>query len=79
MAILISNEILDALYHELKNANESVQIISAYCKAETIEQLNNMIRENVKDRRLMVRFRMDDVIKGSTDFEAIEYCMRKNW
>lgn len=79
MAILISNEILNALYHELKNANESVQIISAYCKAETIEQLNNMIRKNVKDRRLMVRFRMDDVIKGSTDFEAIEYCMRKNW
>ena len=79
MAILVSNEILEALYHELKSACESVQIISAYCKLKTIEQLDAMIRKSVRDKRLMVRFRMDDVVKGSTDLAAIEYCMKQNW
>ena len=79
MAILLSSEILDTLHHELQSADESVQIISAYCKEKTIERLDNMIPQTVDNRKLMVRFRMEDVVKGSTDFGAVEYCLSNGW
>lgn len=50
MAILISDEIRDALERELKYAKNSVQIISAFCKERTIERLNSLIPEGVSDR-----------------------------
>ena len=79
MAILVSNEIMEALHRELKNADQSVQIISAFCKEKTIEQLNDLISSSVTDKKLMVRFRMDDILKGSTDIGAIEYCLANGW
>ena len=79
MAILLSSEILDTLHQELQNADKSVQIISAYCKEKTIVQLNKMIPSTVDDRRLMVRFRLDDILKGSSDFTAAEYCLKNGW
>lgn len=79
MSILVSNEILDTLHHELQNADESVQIITAYCKENAIKNLNGMIAPSVRDRKLMVRFRLDDVVKGSTDLSAIEYCLSEGW
>lgn len=79
MAILFSNEIINAVIDELKNAENSVQIITAYCKKNTFEKLNSVIPNSVHDRRLLVRFRLDDVLKGSTDFEILEYGVQHGW
>ncbi len=79
MSILLSGEILETLHHELQNADESVQIISAYCKENTIMQLNGMIPSSVSNRKLMVRFRLDDIVKGSSDIAAAEYCLKEGW
>lgn len=79
MAILFSNEIINAVIDELKNAENSVQIITAYCKMNTFEKLNSVIPNSVHDRRLLVRFRLDDVLKGSTDFEILEYGVQHGW
>ena len=63
MAILFSNEIINAVIDELKNAESSVQIITAYCKKNTFEKLDSVISSSVNNRRLLVRFRLDDVLK----------------
>lgn len=79
MSILLSNEIILAVTRELKNATESVQIITAYCKENAIRQLNGHISDYVSEKRIMLRFRLDDIVKGSTDFSVIDFCRSQGW
>ena len=79
MAILLSEEIKNTLESELKNAISSVQIITAYCKESTFKYLNPLINNDVKDKRIMIRFRLDDLIKGSTDFAVVKASMAAGW
>lgn len=79
MSILFSNEILDSVKRELNNAEYSVQIITAYCKESTFNLLDRFIKDTVKRKRLLVRLRMDDVLKGSTDLEIIKSGFEKGW
>ena len=64
MSILFSNEILDSVKRELKSALSSVQLITAYCKESSFMLLNSYINDEIKQKRLLVRFRMDDILKG---------------
>ena len=79
MSILFSNEIMDAVVKELQNASDSVHIITAYCKEKTLMYLDSEICETVLQKKLLVRFRLDDVIKGSTDFEILNYAIKHGW
>lgn len=79
MSLLFSQEIKSAIDQELASAKESVQIISAYCKLKALEGLNAKINKGVSSKKLMVRFRMDDIVKGSTDFGILDFCMKKGW
>lgn len=79
MSILFSNEILDSVKKELTNASESVQIITAYCKESSLIHLNKCISSSVLEKKLLVRFRMDDVVKGSTDFSILDYAISQGW
>lgn len=79
MSLLFSNEILDSVKKELKNATESVQIITAYCKDTTFTYLKNCVSKEVQNKRLLIRFRMDDILNGSTDFSVIEHGREAGW
>ena len=79
MSILFANEILDSVKKELQSATQSVQIITAFCKASSFSYLNSCIPTEVKDKKLLVRFRMDDIIKGSTDFSIVESGLSNGW
>lgn len=79
MSILMSNEIINAVTNELKAATNSVQIITAYCKEKSFNYLNGCISSNVEDKKLLVRFRLDDIIKGSTDFSILESAIAAGW
>ena len=79
MSILFSNEILDSIKKELKNATTSVQIITAYCKESTFTYLDSYINDDVKEKCLLIRFRMDDILKGSTDFSFLVCGMKAGW
>lgn len=79
MAILFSNEIMDAVVKELHRATDSVQIITAYCKEKTLKHLDYEINSEVKDKRLLVRFRLEDLLKGSTDFGILQYGLDRGW
>ena len=79
MAILFSNEILNSVKNELRLASDSVQIITAYCKEASLQYLDECINQNVRNKRLLVRFRMDDILKGSTDFSVVESALKNGW
>jgi len=79
MSILISREILNTIKYELNNAKDSVQIITAYCKENAFLFLNNCIKSDVSDKKLLLRFRMDDIIKGSSDFSILEKSIAAGW
>lgn len=79
MALLFSQEILNAVNEELRVAKDSVQIISAYCKENAIKHLNSIIPGSVSEKKIMVRFRLDDILKGSTDFSIIDFCQQCGW
>lgn len=79
MSILMSNEIINAVTNELKSATSSVQIITAYCKEKSFNYLNGCISSSVEDKRLLVRFRLDDIIKGSTDFSILDFGIKAGW
>ena len=79
MSILFSNEIFESIKEELSNAEKSVQIITAYCKKSTFSLLDSFVNKEVSDKRILIRFRKDDVVKGSTDFEVLEEAIGKDW
>lgn len=79
MSLLVSSEILESIKHELENANDSVRIITAYCKLDSIKKLAFSISERVEDKRIMIRFRLDDLLKKSTDFDVLKYCLDTEW
>lgn len=79
MAIIFSSDFLKAITTELSEASESVQIITAFCKKNSLEYLDRYIMESVVDKKLMLRFRLDDVIRGSTDFSVLDYCIHTGW
>lgn len=79
MSLLFSNEILDSVKKELQNASSSVRIITAYCKSSSFIYLNSYINREVRDKKLLVRFRMDDILKGSTDFGIIDNALDNGW
>ena len=79
MSLLCSDEILKSIYSELQSARNSVRIASAYCKKNALEKLISHISCSVSKRQLLVRFRLQDILQGSTDFEIMEYCMDSGW
>lgn len=79
MSILFSNEIVNSVKKELQSAITSVQIITAYCKENAFMRLNAFISDVVKEKRLLVRFRMEDILKGSTDFSVVESGLKSGW
>ena len=41
--------------------------------------MNGYIADGVAEKKLMVRFRLDDLIKGATDFEVLNYALNNGW
>ena len=79
MSVLIADEILDAIEEELGSAETSVRVITAYCKLEAIRRLSNSVKPCVLDKKLVLRFKMGDIVAGSTDFDVVNYCFENGW
>ncbi len=79
MSLLCSDEILNAIYAELQSAQNSVRIASAYCKKLAFEKFDSHISNSVSTKQLLLRFRLADILHGSTDFEVLEYCAQNKW
>lgn len=79
MAILFSKEFMSALLDELNNTQSEINVISAFCKESVIEFINSHLNQNVKKKNLMVRYRLEDLLKGVTDFSIYKFCKEHNW
>jgi hypothetical protein len=79
MGILMSTEIKQQISNEVKQCRESLQVITAFCKVSGISFLDKGMVNDVARKRIMVRFRMEDIISGASDLEIYNYCKNNNW
>lgn len=77
--ILFSDEIVPTIELELKKTEEELSIISAYVKTDALKVIDSFIRQPIRKKRLLVRFRLGDILNNSTDFDIIRYCLENNW
>lgn len=80
MSILMFDTMKEELKEDLKVVENNVSIISAFCKKDALEFLDKQIGEKQDiSKRLLVRFRLDDILSRVTDLEIYEYCKKNNW
>ena len=80
MSILMYEQLKENLSQDLKNVENDVSIISAYCKKSALELIDEQIgeKENIS-KRIIVRFLLDDILSKATDIEIYDYCKEHNW
>lgn len=79
MPILVSDEILNCIRDELSRSTESILLISAYCKLRLIEYFDSCLANKSIDKKLVVRFRPEDISSGASDLEIYPYCRDNGW
>lgn len=79
MAILVSRKILDRIRDELSTSTESFLLISAYCKLPLVRYFDSCITNTGIEKKLVVRFRPDDIVFGASDLEIYPYCRDNGW
>lgn len=76
--VLISNEVEKTLETILPSCRVDVNVISGFCKVQTLEYVDGLIDPSVK-KRLLVRFLPSDIAAGATDKEIYRYCKLHGW
>lgn len=79
MAILASQKILDRIRDELSLSAESFLLISAYCKLPLVQYFDSCITNTGIEKKLVVRFRAEDIAVGASDLEIYPYCRDNGW
>lgn len=79
MSLLTTSETKNQIAEQVSLATDAVQIVSAYCKISAIEFIEKNIQHQLKEKKLMVRFLLSDIINGSTDLSLYEYCKAHSW
>jgi len=77
--IIHHDRIKAILDQELAKVQDGLQIISAYCTKNALEYVDSKILAPHVNKRLMVRFRLGDVLSGATEFSIYEYCKQHDW
>ena len=77
--IIYHDRIKTILEQEFIKVRDNLQIISAYCTRSALEYVDSIIFSTPINKRLMVRFRLDDILSGATDFSIYEYCKQHGW
>lgn len=79
MSILVSQKILDRIQDELSRSTESFLLISAYCKLPLVKYFDSCIENPGIDKKLVVRFRPEDLRAGASDLDIYPYCRDHGW
>lgn len=79
MSILVSQKILDRIRDELSRSTESFLLISAYCKLSLVKYFDSCISNVGIEKKLIVRFRPDDIVSGASDLDIYPYCRDNGW
>lgn len=76
--IILSEELVEALKTEIKECNLDLNIITGFCKLDTLKLINSLCSDNV-NKKLLVRFLPSDLASGATDKEIYEFCKGTGW
>ena len=79
MSLLTTSETKNKIAEQVSIATDTLQIISAFCKVSAVEFIDENIRNTLKEKKLLVRFLLNDIINGATDFSLYEYCKTHGW
>lgn len=80
MSLLTTEETKEKIIEEVNHARDSLQIISAFCKLDTVKNLiDKNIHYGINSKKLLVRFRLEDILSGASDIELYEYCKQNGW
>lgn len=79
MSLLYTRNIQDELITQLEQVTDSIQIITAYCKLNAISLIERHIPNSIDMKRILVRFRLGDILSGATDIELYDFCKRNGW
>lgn len=79
MSILISQNILNSICQELSNSTESFLLVSAYCKLPLVKYFDDCLKTANIDKKLIVRFRPEDIVSGASDLDIYPYCRDNGW
>lgn len=78
MSLLMYDNLLKEIENNLESGCKSLSIITAFCKLDTLKYIDSLTSKITK-KRIIVRFRLDDLISGATDKEIYNYCKHNNW
>lgn len=78
MSLLVYDDLIKKIENILKSNCESLNIITAFCKLDTLKYIDNFVSKNTI-KKIIVRFRLDDLVSGATDKEIYNYCKKNNW
>lgn len=79
MSLLTTSEAKNKIAEQVQSATTHLHIISAFCKIPAIEFIDSNIQNQIKEKKLLVRFQLSDILKGATDFSLFEYCKSHGW
>lgn len=79
MSILVSQKILNRIHNELSQSTESFLLISAYCKLPLVKYFDECIVNPEIEKKLVVRFRPEDISSRASDLEIYPYCRDHGW
>lgn len=79
MSLLSTHEVKQKIVDEVSHATDNLQIISAFCKLSAIKFIDENISHPIKNKKLMVRFLLSDILQGATDFQLFDYCKANGW
>lgn len=79
MSILVSQKILNKIRDELSRSTESFLLVSAYCKLPLVKYFDSCIENQSIEKKLVVRFKPEDISAGASDLEIYPYCKDNGW
>ncbi len=79
MSLLSTQEAKQKIIDEISRASDDLQIISAFCKLTALKFIDENISHPIKNKKLMVRFMLTDILQGATDFQLFDYCKANGW
>jgi hypothetical protein len=79
MSIIFSKEFIPILENEIEKTKNEIHIISAFCKENVVDFIEKRLNKNVKTKKLLVRFTLDDILTKVTDFSLYNYCKNNKW
>lgn len=76
--IFISEELVQRLREEISSCQSNLNIISGFCKLDTLRLINSFCGSHV-NKKLLVRFLPSDLSSGATDKEIYQFCKNNGW